>query len=217
MRIIALQYFVILGLILYFSNCSAQPNERNLSWKRLLRQANLNIQQHRKGDFSLAITDAWEKPMKNVEVNIMQSAHTFHFGAIIFELTRDDKIKPKQKELFKKRFFHLFNYAVLPFYWAGYESQPGHPAWYRTEEVIDCGLLEKDLSPKPVYHTLDRLINNEWKTSVTATTDNNGMVSARGFYGTYDIIVHKPDGTTQTFSFSLLRGNDNRWAIQWNE
>jgi len=40
-----------------------------------------------------------------------------------FHLVWEQKLsKPK---LFKKRFVDLFNFAVLPFYWAGYERKKG--------------------------------------------------------------------------------------------
>lgn len=49
------------------------------------------------------------------------------------------------------------------------------------------GIVRKDLSLKPVYHTLKRLIKEEWNTEVTITSDENGWVTLEGFLGDYEI------------------------------
>lgn len=41
------------------------------------------------------------------------------------------------------------------------------------------------MKKKPVYETLDRLINREWKTSLTITSNAQGVVCFRGFKGHY--------------------------------
>ena len=57
------------------------------------------------------------------------------------------------------------------------------------------GLLRFDMSEKPVYKVLDKLINQEWNTSFEGETDEDGKISFRGFYGEYEITV---DGKTYT-------------------
>ena len=61
------------------------------------------------------------------------------------------------------------------------------------ENYYRGGLLRYDLSEKPAYKTLDRLINHEWRTDTTVTTDENGFVVLNGFYGDYDLTL---DGKT---------------------
>jgi GH35 family endo-1,4-beta-xylanase len=56
------------------------------------------------------------------------------------------------------------------------------------------GLLRFDMSEKPAYKVLDRLINQEWKTAFEKTVEGN-ETSFRGFYGEYEITV---DGKTYT-------------------
>lgn len=51
-----------------------------------------------------------------------------------------------------------------------------------------CGLVRKDNSLKPVYHELDRKINDEWKTKTELITDKNGEAVLHGFKGEYDLI-----------------------------
>lgn len=107
-----------------------------LSYQKIQKLANENIEKHRKGDIVIKLMDEVGEPLTGYEINTFQESHAFHFGAIIFELVRDGKISPEQEPLFKKRFAHLFNYAVFPFYWAGYETTPGSPQWQKTNEVI---------------------------------------------------------------------------------
>lgn len=56
------------------------------------------------------------------------------------------------------------------------------------------GLLRFDMSEKPAYKVLDRLINQEWNTSFEKSIEGQEL-SFRGFYGEYEITV---DGKTYT-------------------
>ena len=49
------------------------------------------------------------------------------------------------------------------------------------------GLCRFDMSKKPSYHALDRLINREWRTNLTAECE--GEFSFRGFFGEYEIEI----------------------------
>ena len=51
------------------------------------------------------------------------------------------------------------------------------------------GLLRADLSPKPAYEALDRLINHLWRTEAAVWTDEEGCVTIRAFFGSYRITV----------------------------
>ena len=56
------------------------------------------------------------------------------------------------------------------------------------------GLMRFDMSEKPAYKVLDRLINQEWNTSFEKSIEGQEL-SFRGFYGEYEITV---DGKTYT-------------------
>jgi GH35 family endo-1,4-beta-xylanase len=47
------------------------------------------------------------------------------------------------------------------------------------------GLLRADLSPKPAYEALDRLVNHLWRTTAAGRTDEEGKVAVRAFLGEY--------------------------------
>ncbi|MCX7046829.1 MAG: endo-1,4-beta-xylanase [Candidatus Sumerlaeota bacterium] len=51
------------------------------------------------------------------------------------------------------------------------------------------GMLRADMSPKPVYDELKRLIHQEWMTRLAGATDADGRFAFRGFRGAYQITV----------------------------
>lgn len=58
---------------------------------------------------------------------------------------------------------------------------------YKEENKSLGGLLDTQMNPKPAYQALDRLVNHQWKTNVTLTTDSRGRARFRGFCGRYSI------------------------------
>jgi len=59
------------------------------------------------------------------------------------------------------------------------------------------GLLRKDLSPKPVYESLKKLIHQEWHTKAQGQTDADGKFAFRGFRGRYEVAVTAADKTAK--------------------
>jgi len=53
------------------------------------------------------------------------------------------------------------------------------------------GLLRADLSPKPAYGVLDRLINHLWRTDAAGRTGDDGRATVRAFFGTYRITARE--------------------------
>lgn len=77
------------------------------------------------------------------------------------------------------------------------------------------GLLDKDFNPKPVYTRLHKLIKEEWMTkNLVQSSDKNGQVNFRGFYGKYQIKVTKPDGSTTIFDAHLAEKANNHWEFK---
>lgn len=66
------------------------------------------------------------------------------------------------------------------------------------------GLLRADLSPKPAYEALDRLINHLWRTDAAGRTDEEGRVAVRAFFGSYRITA-RADRRSRTVDFHLTR------------
>lgn len=75
-----------------------------------------------------------------------------------------------------------------------------------------AGLVRADLSPKPVYHRLMRLIKVRWWTKHNARTNARGTSSFRGFLGEYRVAVRTPSGDRKQ-QFTLKRGK-NEWVVR---
>ena len=98
----------------------------------------------------------------------------------------------------------------------------GHPAvdaitwWDLCDKawVKGGGLLREDLSPKPAYTALRRLIRHEWMTKLSGTTDNRGNFRFRGFYGSYVIRI-TVQGKTIKRTFHLRQHDRNEITIQY--
>ncbi len=83
---------------------------------------------------------------------------------------------------------------------------------FKTESAFHTGLLREDLTEKPVYKTLDELINKIWHTEAVIATDNSGSAYFTGFFGDYEITFTQ-NGKTKTEKVSLTKENtglDNR-------
>lgn len=70
-------------------------------------------------------------------------------------------------------------------------------AAFGNEDEFKGALLRSDMSEKPVYEMLDRLINKEWHTEETVNASEDGSFNFRGFYGEYEISAETDKGQFQ--------------------
>lgn len=75
------------------------------------------------------------------------------------------------------------------------------------------GLLRFDMTPKPAYYTLKRLLEEEWHTEETLTSDASGVAAFRGFYGEYTVEV-EVDGVTTTHAIHLTKNTENGFTLE---
>jgi len=68
-----------------------------------------------------------------------------------------------------------------------------------------AGLLRHDLSPKPAYETLMRLIKDKWWTRTNVRAGYRGKLAFRGFYGEY-VVTARLNGRSYRAAFTLERG-----------
>ena len=122
-------YFLLLVVL------CGQLQAQQISDNKILNKANSNIEEYRKADFIILLEGIEKTELKNVQVDVEQTSHEFLFGCIIFDLVSHGK-SPANEELYRERFKQLFNFAVFPFYWAGYEPQPGQTKHDEIEEVV---------------------------------------------------------------------------------
>jgi GH35 family endo-1,4-beta-xylanase len=74
------------------------------------------------------------------------------------------------------------------------------------------GLLRKDLTPKEVYHRIQRLVREEWRTRCVGLTGEEGNIEFRGFHGKYRLTLEK-DGMKETREFEVSPGKPTRLIV----
>ena len=83
-------------------------------------------------------------------------------------------------------------------------------AWQRAP----AGFLRKDMSPKPAYEVLHRLIRKEWWTQTTAKTDQQGVAGFRGTFGDYNVTVKVPGREPTVVPLTLSRNEKNEFTVR---
>ncbi len=114
--------------------------------------------------------------------------------------------------IYRVFFSHPAMEAIL--YWNlvdGYAAFAEPNNMSQGENVYYGGLLRSDMSEKPAYKALRKLIHEEWNTSETVCT-RGGVIPFRGFYGDYEIEVCRNDRKS-ILPFSLRRGAENHIRI----
>ena len=91
---------------------------------------------HRKAEARLQVLHPDGTPASHLEVRADQVSHSFLFGCGAFDAveimkTQDEKRKKLLQERMEK-WFGLFNYGTLPFYWGRYEPEEGQTAYPET-------------------------------------------------------------------------------------
>ena len=90
----------------------------------------------------------------------------------------------------------LFSHpAVEAITWWDFTDQN---AW----QSAPAGLLREDMTPKPAYLELKKLIKDKWWTRTTATICEDGQARFHGFFGDYRVTIDI-DGAPRTGTFSV--------------
>jgi GH35 family endo-1,4-beta-xylanase len=77
-----------------------------------------------------------------------------------------------------------------------------------------AGFLRKDMTPKPAYHELKKLIKGKWWTETQVQTGADGRATLRGFLGDYRVTVSVEGRPDTAQDFTLARGEENRWVLK---
>ena len=126
-----------LAITMLDTKLKAQSHEHLRIEQEYMAKAKENIEKYRKGDCLIKLMDKNGMPLKNIEVRINQTSQDFLFGNLVFELAHFGNADTTGIYKFKENFKALFNYAILPFYWASYESHEGKPKWQNIQAALD--------------------------------------------------------------------------------
>jgi len=139
----------------------------------------------------LETLDALKRPIHLSEITIPAPGDSADAQAMQAELTRD---------MYRLWFSWPSIYRIT--WWnvvddCGFKGEP-----------LKSGLFTRKMEPKPAYHTLDALINGEWKTRLTLRAGEGGAVAFRGFKGRYRLSYADAAGAVRTAEFTLARDGD---------
>ena len=81
---------------------------------------------------------------------------------------------------------------------------------FQSWQNAPAGLIRKDMTPKPAYNELKRLIKGAWWTTADVTANEQGEAKLTGFLGDYTVTVEAA-GKKQAFNQVLKKG-ENRWV-----
>lgn len=70
-----------------------------------------------------------------------------------------------------------------------------------------AALIDENWNLLPAGQMLSSLLRNEWHTQATAPLTTDGTFSFSGFYGSYDVALHLPNGRRLTAHLSLPKGS----------
>src|SRR5262249_9750211 len=101
---------------------------------------------------------------------------------------------------FAKSVFNLYALCfshpeVRSIVWQGFSE--------REPVVAGAGLLREDLSPKPAFQMLRKLIGEVWHSRASGTADADGRFRFRGYFGQYRLVVHPSGADAVVKSYSL--------------
>ena len=112
---------LIVGLVLSAPASAAAPEAYRTAWDGVAKRIDEGIERNRKGDAVIEIVGADGQPVKDATLQVEQKTHEFLFGCNAFVLGQMADKNQKYEEAFVK----LFNFATVPFYWAGTEPVQG--------------------------------------------------------------------------------------------
>ncbi|MBR4444252.1 MAG: endo-1,4-beta-xylanase [Clostridia bacterium] len=150
-------------------------------------------------EYLCAVMDKFEQ--LNLPLQITEMTIPAYSGDEEDEEIQAEILRNVYSLFFAQRSMEAVIYWNLPDGYA-YRAEPGDMS--SGENYFYGGLLRFDMSEKPAFRTLKRLIRDEWMTDVELTTDEGGFTALHGFYGDYELTVRTPERES-VFAFQLRR------------
>jgi len=171
-----------------------------------------------------------DKEQQNVRlrynpVNLFQTLDTYSVlgkplqitEVSIAALSNDAEDEEVQAELLEKLYRIWFSHKNVEqiVYWNlpdGYAHGANSGDMQVGENRFYAGLLRFDLTPKPAYNILKKLIHEQWHTEAEMVTDQMGRACFKGFYGNYALCVMQGN-TEMKKDFHLSKKEVNEVTI----
>lgn len=118
------------------------------------------------------------------------------------------------KNLYRIWFSHPNMEAII--YWNladGYAAFAPQGDMSYGENYYHGALLHFDMTPKPAFRELKKLIHETWNTRLSLDSDEAGRMDMKGFYGEYEVILNVKDKNVNT-KIHLEKGAKNEFVIQ---
>lgn len=144
----------------------------------------------RQSQFRLTPEGMWARMDKLAETGL-----PLHLTEISFRAADEKKRAEAVDTFFRVAFAHPAVEVIM--LWGFWERSH----WLGRPAV----LFDANFNPLPAGEALLNLLENEWKTRLTAETDEAGQIQFRGFYGPYQARVRLEDGSEVSLSFSHTR------------
>jgi GH35 family endo-1,4-beta-xylanase len=149
------------------------------------------------------------KPLHFTELTLLSTREKFKWDqhAPIGPTTPEGEMW--QRDELVRIYTMLFSHpAVEAITWWDFSDQG---AWMNAP----AGLIRKDMSPKPAYNALKKLITKDWATHTTLKTDTTGKATTRAFRGNYTITLTLPgEKESITLTHKIKRGTENKILIK---
>ncbi len=168
----------------------------------------IGIQSHMHGDYWGA-QKAWEvcerfakfgKPLHYTETTVVSGEQGWDLQQKRkdpnFRWVSTSEGEKRQAQQVSEFYRVLFSHpAVEAITWWDFTDQN---AWQRAP----AGLVRADMTPKPAYEELEKLIKGKWWTQTETTIKAAGIARFRGFFGQYEVAA-RIDGQKLTGTFQL--------------
>lgn len=195
--------------------------ERALSKGASIDAIGMQYHMFYRAEHEAAVTPQYYNPRRLYE--IMDQYALFGKPMQITEVTipaystapEDEELQAEIIEnLYKIWFSHPNMEAII--YWNlvdGYAAHAPQGDMSYGENYYYGSLVRFDMTPKPAYYTLKKLIHETWRTNLSLDSGDGNKINMKGFYGTYDAEV-TANGRTFTAEFHLEKGIENTITIQ---
>lgn len=117
-----------------------------------------------------------------------------------------------QAEIIKNLYSMWFSHANMEaaIYWNlvdGYAAFAPQGDMTYGENYFHGALVHFDMTPKPAYYTLKKLIHETWKTELSLDSRASDSIELKGFYGEYEVEAFTRDKRIKT-SFHLKKNGE---------